>query len=196
MSLKSVWTWVAPLDGGLHVSDPVNAAHLVAGPILGWRCWRLIETPGRVLLAALNNGAVYPPGEPMSGAGVGPGTGAGVYAYKTRERATEHLMSWSGATVQAAVIRPSVNTVAATTAFGGFAGPETFVFGQVALWGRVIEHEDGYRAEWGYPYRLQVRAESPAPCAPPMPGFPVVPPLPSLADRLRDTYGCEVIALG
>lgn len=28
------------------------------------------------------------------------------------------------------------------------------VVGTVALWGRVLEHEHGYRAEWGYPQRL------------------------------------------
>jgi hypothetical protein len=28
------------------------------------------------------------------------------------------------------------------------------VLGRVALWGRVIEHEQGYRGEFGYPQRL------------------------------------------
>ena len=28
------------------------------------------------------------------------------------------------------------------------------VAGTVALWGRIVEHEFGYRAEWGYPQRL------------------------------------------
>jgi hypothetical protein len=28
------------------------------------------------------------------------------------------------------------------------------VLGTVALWGRVVEHEHGFRAEWGYPQRL------------------------------------------
>lgn len=28
------------------------------------------------------------------------------------------------------------------------------VVGTVALWGRVLEHEHGFRAEWGYPQRL------------------------------------------
>ena len=30
------------------------------------------------------------------------------------------------------------------------------VVGTVALWGRVVEHEHGYRAEWGYPQRLSL----------------------------------------
>lgn len=31
---------------------------------------------------------------------------------------------------------------------------EQFVYGQIALWGRVIEHEDGYRAQFGYPLKI------------------------------------------
>ena len=30
------------------------------------------------------------------------------------------------------------------------------VVGTVALWGRVVEHEHGFRAEWGYPQRLSL----------------------------------------
>jgi hypothetical protein len=30
------------------------------------------------------------------------------------------------------------------------------VFGSVALWGRVVEHEHGFRAELGYPQRLRL----------------------------------------
>jgi hypothetical protein len=30
------------------------------------------------------------------------------------------------------------------------------VAGTVALWGRIVEHEHGYRAEWGYPQRLSL----------------------------------------
>jgi hypothetical protein len=33
------------------------------------------------------------------------------------------------------------------------------VLGRVALWGRVIEHELGYRAEFGYPQRLALLCE-------------------------------------
>jgi hypothetical protein len=30
------------------------------------------------------------------------------------------------------------------------------VVGTVALWGRIVEHEYGYRAEWAYPQRLRL----------------------------------------
>jgi hypothetical protein len=30
------------------------------------------------------------------------------------------------------------------------------VIGTVSLWGRIVEHEHGFRAEWGYPQRLSL----------------------------------------
>jgi hypothetical protein len=36
------------------------------------------------------------------------------------------------------------------------AALRTFVSGEVSLWGRLIEHEHGYRAEYAYPRRIVV----------------------------------------
>ncbi len=47
-------------------------------------------------------------------------------------------------------------------------------WGKVALWGRIVEHEDGYRAQYAYPLELHVKEEK-------------------LADELRINYGCEVV---
>lgn len=41
-----------------------------------------------------------------------------------------------------------------TFGFGGAASPKGRVWGAVKLWGRVIEHEIGYRAELAYPSAL------------------------------------------
>jgi hypothetical protein len=38
--------------------------------------------------------------------------------------------------------------------------PEAIVIGQVALWGRVVDDEPSYRAEFAYPARLSVVADS------------------------------------
>jgi hypothetical protein len=35
------------------------------------------------------------------------------------------------------------------------------VIGEVSLWGRIIVHEDGYRAQYAYPRRLWVEKDSP-----------------------------------
>ena len=58
------------------------------------------------------------------------------------------------------------------------------VVGQVALWGTVIEHERGYRAQYAYPALIDL--------APPMPGFPRPASLLRLAKAIRERYGCEV----
>lgn len=46
------------------------------------------------------------------------------------------------------------------------AGYDLFVLGEVALWGHVIEHERGFRAEYAYPYSLRVVAVLPGAPAP------------------------------
>ena len=58
------------------------------------------------------------------------------------------------------------------------------VLGQVALWGTVIEHRDGYRAQFGYPMVIHL--------TPPMPGFPQPDFITTLAEQIRHHYGCEV----
>lgn len=55
------------------------------------------------------------------------------------------------------------------------------VIGKVALWGKVIEHEHGYRAEYAYPLAFFVPKA-------PMPGFPVNTSMGELAKR----YGITV----
>jgi len=35
------------------------------------------------------------------------------------------------------------------------------ISGEVALWGRIWEHQNGYRAQYAYPIRLVVRVETP-----------------------------------
>jgi len=56
-----------------------------------------------------------------------------------------------------------------------FHGGEIDVWGSVKLWGRIIEHDTGYRAEFAYPDRLHVRGRE-------------------FAARVADLYGCDVIA--
>ena len=60
---------------------------------------------------------------------------------------------------------------------------EGWVVGEVALWGRVIEHTLGYRAEYAYPIRL-FRPPSP------MPGFPQ--PVQAPLEQLAALYGIPV----
>lgn len=57
------------------------------------------------------------------------------------------------------------------------------ILGEVGLWGRVIEHEHGFRAEYAYPIRLVWRAPTT------MPGFPRPVGALRRLQALADEYG-------
>jgi hypothetical protein len=131
---------------------------LVAGPIIAWRLWK-IRQDGILLSVSAN--AAWPTGAPMQGepdsAGEWGGNNRyGIYAMKTRELLTGH-------------------------AYG-----RDCLVGQVALWGRVVEHQHGYRAEYAYPVMVDLEVKAP------MPGFPRPARRAALAQMIRDNYGCEV----
>ena len=110
-------------------------------PIVGWRIWRLRADRDRGLVEPLLESCVYgDPWEPQrTFAAECPehrrptlSCGCGVYAVTTREAAFEWAV-WA----QSAL-------------------PHPIVLGRVQLWGRVLPHSAGYRAELAYPYELEV----------------------------------------
>lgn len=62
----------------------------------------------------------------------------GIYAFKTREQLLDQLKNdwvWAG--------------------YGWSVGLSArYVIGQIALWGRIAEHEHGYRAQFAYPHKF------------------------------------------
>lgn len=124
--------WAAPALG--HKGDPyaysyeIEECGIRAGEFYAWRCW-IIDMPD-VRLHSMAVNAVWNPGEIMglgrasdmlNGGGhkLMTGYGNGVHAFKTTEQMKENYL-------------PNSN----------------FIYGVVALWGEVIEHEQGYRAEF------------------------------------------------
>ena len=104
------------------------------GEIIGWRAWKY---DGRELWSACV-AAVWLPGEPMGRdhPETKHGLNPGVHAWKTRARAEHYAADWFDGSL------PQVG--------------RTYILGTVALWGEVIEHEHGYRAEFGKPHSLDV----------------------------------------
>jgi hypothetical protein len=107
-------------------------------PIRAWRVWRSsTEADGSLVLQSLTHAGGstrWPPGETLqAGCAVkahqAPNSACtcGIYAHKTREAAIAQAAGAPGAVV-----------------------------GEVELWGAVVEHEHGYRAQWARPDALWI----------------------------------------
>ncbi|HXV34788.1 MAG TPA: hypothetical protein VD769_12320 [Gaiellaceae bacterium] len=112
-------------------------------PILAWRSWRLRIDPETEAIQPVLESCVYgdpwPEREAFSAycpehRRPEPSCGCGIYAVTSYEAALE----WAG--------------------WAQSALPHPIVLGRVQLWGRVLPHSAGYRAELGYPYELGVLA--------------------------------------
>lgn len=115
-------------------------------PLLGWRAWTVVETAAGPELRSLVYAHVWPAGEPMRQVCEPGGCLAarwpnqphacGIHAFKEREDAELYPRTWEA--------RRS----------GGARSVDVYAIGRVSLWGRVVEHERGYRAALAYPFDL------------------------------------------
>ena len=126
---------------------------IVREPIVGWRQWNFMYPH---FLANLGNDTIYVPREKIEAhceqySTIGtlvlrkdhteqPAPHltcmCGIYAYKEKPRLLREIRNiYSG-------LRLVANNRYVP------------IYGEINLWGKVIEHEDGYRAQFGYPKRL------------------------------------------
>jgi len=115
-------------------------------PIVGWRAWAVAETDGgpelrsvayqhpwkvrrplRIVCEPGGCPAARWPDQPHS---------CGIHAFKSRADAAAFPSTWESRRVEANLL------------------PQRYVLGQVSLWGRVFEHQYGYRGALAYPYAL------------------------------------------
>lgn len=108
-------------------------------PVVGWRYWHLRLDPLR-LGSVTQKGFTWPARRAIHArcvssahASPAPGCACGIYAGRERAALREHGLCLPA---------------------GGL------VIGEVALWGTVLEEEDGYRGEHGYPRALSIVAET------------------------------------
>jgi hypothetical protein len=104
---------------------------LVAEPIVAWRTWNLAVSRGVFALLPVGDDRVPWP-----------------YRSQARARCTRHRTHHA----PAAVCTCGLHGSKGIPLLQRTRGPT--VIGRAALWGRVVEHELGYRAEFGYPQRL------------------------------------------
>jgi hypothetical protein len=126
-------------------------------PVQGWRVWNLREDPWQLEPAGSGVDA-WPPGRAVEArCGASP-----ILTWRHPHSAPDPGCTCGiyGATSLAIFDRPRP------------AWPPPSIVGTVALWGRVIEHERGWRAAFAYPARLRLVC---AMCAwfEPGPGVPV-----------------------
>jgi hypothetical protein len=115
--------------------------------IIAWRAWKIGSAGTRTLLKSVVVDVLWPSCEPLEAEDLPPvgsvTRGPGIYAAKSKEDAHRAMTSWSCS-----------------------------VYGTVALWGNVVEHQLGYRAQYAYPQHVWCKNER-------------------VAQELRRLYGCE-----
>jgi len=106
-------------------------------PITGWRAWNLRRQHGTFQIAPAIQRPSWTPPDPVH---------AVCLASMDRHRAPERTCTCGVYAMSRPDLLMLANRVALTLC----------VVGSVALWGKVIEHEMGYRAEFAYPQRMRL----------------------------------------
>lgn len=110
-----------------------NEGQLVIGPLTAWRTWSLArEGEGFRLRPVARSRRVWPPRRP-----------AGAYCARRRFHPVPSFDCTCG-----------LHAARELELLQRTKGPT--VLGAVSLWGRIIEHELGYRARFAYPQRLHL----------------------------------------
>jgi len=116
-------------------------------PIEGWRAWRLHRTDaGALRIAPTTPRSDWEPGVPIHATCSGSHTRE--YMIYNPELAKFHRSPEPGCTCGIHAMKGPERLRHANRAAG--------VVGTIAMWGRVIEHTKGYRAEFAYPARLRL----------------------------------------
>jgi hypothetical protein len=116
-------------------------------PILGWRAWRLHrDEEGRLRIAPTTPRPDWEPGVAMHARCSGAHTR--MYLVFNPELEAFHRSPEPGCTCGLHAMKDPTRLARGAR----FAG----VIGRVAMWGRVIEHTKGWRAEFAYPSRLRL----------------------------------------
>jgi hypothetical protein len=132
-------TWPVILEDA--PPDPLPFPVLNSRPqdevIVAWRVWKVAADfgVGSVSLQSVFLTNVWPAGAPMKAccAELPAGLRHGVNAFSDKSRAEAYFKDQQRC-----------------------GNPPRVVFGEVSLWGRVIVHESGYRAQFAYPRRILV----------------------------------------
>jgi hypothetical protein len=118
-----------------------------AGALIGWRVWCVVRYGGDLRLASVIQDDVWPIATPLVACCRAHEPPANMLLLRAPAR---HEVPAAGCTCGIYAAREPAG---AWTYLRGRDEPHTVarVIGRVMLWGRVVEHEDGWRAERAYP---------------------------------------------
>lgn len=121
------------IDFALEPSRPSLHREMKVGEILAYRCWRLEDG----LLRSVYIRDVWYPHQIMQGRGIEDWSERGIHAWKDLNSAkfNEYVRGYLGISRDPWQAPRTAN-------------PAVIVTGKVHLWGDVVEHEHGYRAEY------------------------------------------------
>ena len=143
---------------------PEQALPLDVGdePLIGWRCWHVLPHEG-LLRPIYKRGLVWKPRQPLEA----------ICPEEPHEVPADHCKCgvW---TVCHPMLLDEVGWTKAPPA-GTAKLPGVIVVGEVSLWGKIIQHERGWRASCAYPRHLYAFTEDAM-----------------LAETLRERYGVPV----
>jgi hypothetical protein len=115
-------------------------------PVLGWRAWRLGRTDEGLRIVPTTPRSAWEPRVAIHATCSGAHTRE--YMVYNPELAATHRSPEPGCTCGIHAIKDPARLAR--------SGRSAAVVGRVAMWGRVIEHTKGYRAEFAYPSRLRL----------------------------------------
>jgi hypothetical protein len=152
-----------------HKPTPSLPQEFVAGPIVAWRAWKLKGT-GLLWSTAMTD-KFWPIGTPI------------------RAQCSSGWHERYAPDIPKSCCQCGWYALRSKPEHARDVNNNTYhVIGQVALWGKVIAHEKGYRAEYAYPMSVELPT--------PMAGFPVGKAMLDDLQKVRDNYGCVVTVGG
>jgi hypothetical protein len=133
-------------------------APLVVGPLQGYRCWRVDHEAGQPVLRSLYHATAWPANGPLQASCEAAARRFAAWVRQILSRgARPHAAPTWGCQcgIYACTRLDDAATIEPTPRLpSGPRGDPGTVVGVVLLWGRVIQHEGGYRAEYARPLKL------------------------------------------
>lgn len=138
--------------GSTEPAEPtIPYAGIRTGELIGHRLWWVIDTNAGPLLSSLAHKFIWLPGQTIRGDINAPvegplgwmGVMGGVYSHKESNDLISEIRIWGTMTANADAFQLAF--------FGGWCPlneTKTLVRGTIKMWGEVVEHDTGYRAEF------------------------------------------------